>query len=162
MDIVEISDFMESLKPAAPVSDGEAVHGFHWFMSELKKETLKDEKADSQLEEKPNLSEQKLSDKKSDDKEESKIYEIDEHQKGYEDFLKDLKQEVDEVDKEKSTLVRPSAVDKVSWSQFDLLLSDLRERISERVALEVAKKITPEFLEKVIREEMAKMGNDSS
>jgi hypothetical protein len=73
-----------------------------------------------------------------------------------------LKQEVEEQDKEKSTLVKPSATEEVSRSQFAPLFLDLKERISERIAQEVAKKISPEFLEKVIREEMAKLRKDSS
>jgi len=162
LDIVETSDLMESFEPSAQTSGGKVIHGFDWFMSELKKEAAKDEKAKSHPKEKSILSEEKISGKQADLREESKIYEIDEHEKGFEDFLKELKQEVEEVDKEKSTLVKPSAREEISQSRFDPLFSDLRERISERVAKEVAKKITPEFLEKIIREEMAKLGKDSS
>ncbi|MCK4404235.1 MAG: response regulator [candidate division Zixibacteria bacterium] len=159
LDIVETSDFMESLESST--SDGELAHGFDWFMSELKRETQEDEKANSHPEKKSILSEQKSSDKKPDYKKESKIYEIDEHQKGYEDFLKDLKRELEETDKEKSTQLNPSVTEEISRSQSDPLFSDLRERISQRLAKEVAKKISPEFLEKVIRDEMAKLGKDS-
>jgi len=159
LDIVETSDLMESLEALNQTSDGEVAHGFDWFMTELKKETLKkDKKADSRPEEKPSPSEQEILDEKTDHKKESKIYEIDEHEKGYEDFLRDLKRELEETDKEKSTLVRPSATEDISRSGFDQLFSDLKERISERIAQEVAEKITPEFLEKIIRDEMAKLG----
>jgi len=162
LDIVKTSDLMESFEPSAQTSGGKVIHGFDWFMSELKKEAAEDEKAKSHPEKKPILSEQKISDKKPDSKKESKIYEIDEHEKGFEDFLKKLKREVEETDEEKSTQVKPSTSEEISRSQFDQLLSDLKEKISERVAEEVAKKISPEFLEKVIREEMAKMGKNSS
>ncbi len=158
LDIVETSDLMESLEASNQASDGEVAHGFDWFMTELKRETLKkDKKADSHPEEKPILSEQEILDKKTDHKKESKIYEIDEHEKGYEDFLRDLKRELEETDKEKSTLVRPSATENISRPGFDQLFSDLKEKISERIAQEVAKKMTPEFLEKIIRDEMAKL-----
>ncbi|MCK4224073.1 MAG: response regulator [candidate division Zixibacteria bacterium] len=160
LDIVETSDLMESLEPLD--SDEKKAHGFEWFMSELKKETREDQKANSHPEKKPILSEQKISDGKADLKKESKIYEIDEHERGYEDFLKELKQEVEEPDKEKSTAVKPSLVKGISRSEFDQLFSDLKEKISERVAKEVAEKITPEFLERIIREGMAKLGKDSS
>ena len=162
LDIVKTSDLMESFEPSAQTSGGKVIHGFDWFMSELKKEAAEDEKAKSHPEKKPILSEQKISDKKPDSKKESKIYEIDEHEKGFEDFLKKLKREVEETDEEKSTQVKPSTSEEISRSQFDQLLSDLKEKISERVAEEVAKKISPEFLEKIIREEMAKMGKNSS
>ncbi len=162
LDIVETMDLMESLESSARASDGEGVHGFDWFMSELKKETKEDEKVDSHLEEKPILFDQKITDKKTDHKKESKIYEINEHEKGYEDFLKELKQEVEGPDKEKSTAVKPSAREEVSRSQFAPLFLDLKERISERIAQEVAKKISPEFLEKIIREEMDKLRKDLS
>ena len=155
LDIVATSDLMESLESSA--SDGEKVHGFDWFMSELKRETQEDEKTNSHPEKKPILSEEKISGKQADLREENKIYEIDEHEKGYEDFLKELKVEVEETDKVKS-----SATDEFSQSGFDKLFADLKEKISERVAKEVTKKISPEFLEKIIREEIAKLGKDSS
>jgi twitching motility two-component system response regulator PilG len=44
LDIVATSDLVESFEPSA--SDEERAHGFDWFMSELKRETQKDKKAD--------------------------------------------------------------------------------------------------------------------
>lgn len=155
LDIVATSDLVEGFESSA--SDEEKAHGFDWFMSELKRETQEDEKTNSHPEKKPILSEEKISGKQADLREENKIYEIDEHEKGYEDFLKKLKKEVEETDKVKS-----SATDEFSQSGFDKLFSDLKEKISERVAKEVTKKISPEFLEKIIREEIAKLGKDSS
>lgn len=155
LDIVATSDLVEGFESSA--SDEEKAHGFDWFMSELKRETQEDEKANSHPEKKPILSEEKISGKQADLREENKIYEIDEHEKGFEDFLKELKQEVEETDKVKS-----SATNEFSQSGFDKLFSDLKEKISERVAKEVTKKISPEFLEKIIREEMAKLVKDSS
>jgi len=160
LDIIETSDLVESFEPSA--SDGELAHGFEWFLSELKKETVEDKKTNSHPEKKPIFSEQKIPRRETDHKKESKIYEIDEHEKGFEDFLKELKQEVEESEKEKSTAVKPSVVKKISGAEFNQLFSDLKEKISERVAKEVAEKITPEFLKKIIREEMAKFGKDSS
>jgi len=160
LNIVETSELMESFEASDQASDEEEAHGFDWFMYELKKETPKHEKADTHLERKPIVSEQEIPDKKTDQKQESKIYKIDEHEKGYEDFLKDLKRELKEPDKEKSILVKPPATEEVSRSGFDHLISDLKEKISERVAQEVAKKITPEFLENIIREEIAKLEHE--
>jgi DNA-binding response OmpR family regulator len=162
LDIVETCDLMEDLESSASASDGGLAHGFDWFMSELKKVTTEDEKANSHSEKKPILSEKKISNKKPDFIKESKIYEIDKHQKGFEDFLKELKQEVEGSEKEKSTPVKSSATEEISQSRFELLFSDLKEKISERIAQEVAKKITPEFLEKIIREEMDKLKENSS
>ncbi len=162
LDIVETSDLVEEFEPSDPASNREPIHGFDWFMAELKKEAEEHKKANSLPEKKPILSEQKISEEKPDYKKESKIYEIDEHEKGYEDLLSELKQEVKESDKEKSTSVKPSTTEETSRSEFDQLFSDLKEKISERVANEVAKKISPEFLEKIIREELAKLRKDSS
>lgn len=162
LDIIETRDLMKDFESSASASDGGLAHGFDWFMSELKKETKEDEKANLPPKKKTILSEQKISDKKPDFKKESKIYEIDEHQKGFEDFLKELKQEVEQADEEKSTLMKPPTMGEISRSQFDQLFSDLKEKVSVRIAQEVAKKITPEFLEKIIKEEMAKLGKDSA
>ena len=162
LDVVETSDLMEDFDSSAPASEGEMAHGFSWFLSELRKESQKDGKEGSPLEEQKTLLERKTPDQEIDHKKKSKIYEIDEHQKGYEDFLNEIKQEVEESDKEKSTPAQPSATAENTRSGFDQLFSDLKEKISRRIAQEVAKKISPEFLEKIIREEMAKLGKESS
>jgi CheY-like chemotaxis protein len=154
LDIVETSDLLEEIDPSA--SGEKVVHGFDWFMSELKKEA-KGEKTSSHPAKKP-----VISGKVPKHKKENKVYKIDEDQKGYEDFLKELKQEVEEPGEEKSISVKSLTTEDINWSQLALQFLDLKEKISQRVAKEVAKKISPEFLEKVIREEMSKISKDSS
>lgn len=154
LDIVETSDLLEEIYPSA--SGEKVVHGFDWFMSELKKEA-KGEKTSSHPAKKP-----VISGKESGHKTENKIYKIDEDQRGFEDFLKELKQEVEEPGEEEAISVKPSIAEDINWSQLALQFLDLKEKISQRIAKEVAKKISPEFLEKVIREEMSKISKDLS
>lgn len=154
LNIVETSDLLEEIDPSA--SGERMVHGFDWFMSELKKEA-KGEKKSSHPAKKPIISGKEPGHKK-----ESKIYKIDEDQRGFEDFLKELKQEVEETGAERSTPAKPAISEEINRPEFDQLFSDLKEKISERIAEEVAKKISPEFLERIIREEMSKISKDSS
>jgi hypothetical protein len=155
LNIVDTSDLVDT-------SGAEVVHSFEWFVHELKKEAQGGEAADSHAKHKPKPPPERTKDEKIELKEESKVYEISEQQKGYEEFLKDLKVDLGEPEIRRSARTQPPPPGKESPSVFDQLLSDLKERIAERIAQEVAKKISPEFLERIIREEMEKVKTDSS
>ncbi len=162
LDIVETGDLLDDLDPSASAADQESAHGFDWFLQELKKEAQEDEKATSSAKAKPGLSEDEISGEGVELQKESRIYELSEHEKGYEDFVKDLKLESEQPDKEKVTEPKPVDKNKINLSQFDKLFSDLKERISEKIAREVTRKISPEFLEKIIREELAEIRKELS
>lgn len=166
LEIIETSDLMENFELAIPASEGIG-HGFEWFLSELQKEAQEDEKADSFPEKKPIYPEKKSQGKslgltaEEDFKKKSKIYDIDGQEKKCEELAKDMKWELEQPSKEKTTKVKPATKIEINPSQFDQLLSDLKERISERITQEVTKKISPEFLEKIIREEISKFAKES-
>jgi CheY-like chemotaxis protein len=162
LDIVKTGDLLDDSNPSAPASDQGMAHGFDWFLNELKKEAQEDVKADSDTEAKPGLSEEEISSEGDEFQKESRIYELSEHEKGYEDFVKDLKHEFERPDKEEVTESKPVDKNEIDLSQFDQLLSDLKERISEKIAREVTQKISPQFLEKIIREELAELKKEMS
>ena len=147
LDIIENSDLMQDFERSIPPSEKAGVHGFEWFLSELQKEALEDEKTDSRPKEKPILSDKTIPSKST----------------GVGHTTKPIV-----PGEEKSPFLKRSAGDKISSnlsaldrSEFDFMFSDLKERISEKIAQEVTKKITPEFLEKIIREEMSKLSKKS-
>jgi CheY-like chemotaxis protein len=162
LSFVETSDLVGDFDPSAPESDEEAAHGFEWFLHELKKETHDGEKADSRVKAKPVSSEGKIADGKGELQGESQAPKIDQHEERFEDFVKNLKMDLGEAEKEQTSQVQPPPTGAVSSSQLDQLFSDLREKISERIAQEVARNLSPEFLEKIIREEVGKIARDSS
>jgi CheY-like chemotaxis protein len=162
LNIVETSDFMEELGPGAPGAEEEPAHGFDWFMYELKKEARTNDAAASPVNEKPSPIRDESPDEEAKPWEEIETDEIDEQEKSFEDFVRDLKQEVEQPRDEEVASSRPSAVTVVDRPQLDQLISHLKKRIPEKVAQEIARKLTPEFLEKIIREEMAKLGKDST
>ena len=162
LDIVQTSDFMEGLDPSAPPSDVESAHGFEWFMDELKKETRQAKKKPPQTKKKPSSSEDEISPPGEKYQEESKVHVSEEDGKGFEEFVKDLKWDMKDAGEGRIPRVERSVIEDMSPSQFDHLLSDLKQNISQRVAAEVAKKISLEFLAEVIREEMANLKRDSS
>jgi DNA-binding response OmpR family regulator len=161
LNIIDTNDLVESLSSSSPTSDDDIAHGFDWFLHELKKETqVEGEKAPNKH--KPSLPEEKVEGQKTEPKEEDRVYEISENGKSFEEFVKDLKEDLGEPDIQQAEKMQQPVVEEMSSSQFDQLLSGLKERIAERVAQEVAKKITPEFLEKIIKEEMAKVSSNLS
>jgi len=162
LSFVQTSDLVEGFDPSAPASDEEVAHGFDWFLHELKKEAHNEEKTGPPSGKRASPPEKKVSDEKIEPQAESKVYEISENEKGFEEFVKDLKLDLGEPEIRQSSREQPSASGEMSASESDQLLSDLKERIAERVAQEVAKKISPEFLEKVIREELARVRGVSS
>ena len=162
LSFVETSDLVGDFDPSAPESDEEAAHGFEWFLHELKKETHDGEKADSRAKAKPVSSKGKIADGKVESQGESQAHKVDRHEESFEDFVKDLKLGLGEAEKEQTSQVQPTPTGAVSSSQLDQLFSDLKERISERIAQEVARNLSPEFLEKIIREEVVKIARNSS
>ena len=163
LNILETSDLMEELGPGAPGTEEEPAHGFGWFMYELKKEARKNEEAASRMEEKPRLSgDESPGEKVKLQQEESKTYQIDEQERSFEDFVRDLRREVEQPRDEEVAKSRPSAVKVIVPPQLDQLVSHLKKRIPEKVAQEVARKLTTEFLEKIIRDEIAKIEKESS
>jgi DNA-binding response OmpR family regulator len=161
LNIVDTSDLVEGLGSSSPTADGDVAHGFDWFLHELKKEA-QEGKEDVPAKERASLSEETVPEEKVEPKEESKVSEINEKEKGYEEFVKDLKLDLGEPHIRQTQQAQPSGKADISASQLDQLFSDLKERIAERVAQEVAEKITPELLEKIIREEMTKVTSNSS
>ncbi|UCB52373.1 MAG: response regulator [Candidatus Zixiibacteriota bacterium] len=157
LNILETSDVMEDLGPGGAGTDEEPAHGFDWFLYELKKETRKPEESVSRVEEKPGLSGDESSEEKVELQEESEAYELDEEGRNFEDFVRDLKQEVEHPYEREVVKGRPSAARVIERPQLDQLISYLKERIPAKIAQEVGKRISPEFLEKIIREEIAKI-----
>ena len=162
LNILETSDVMEDLGSGGPGTEEEPAHGFDWFLHELKKEARKREESASRVEEKPGLLVYESSDEKVGLPEEPETYEIDEHEKSFEDFVRDLKHEVEHTYRDELGESTLSAAKVTDRPRLDQLISHLEEKIPEKVAQEVAKKLTPEFLEKIIREEIARIEKESS
>jgi DNA-binding response OmpR family regulator len=161
LNIIDTNDLVESMSSSSPTSDDDIAHGFDWFLHELKKETqVEGEKSPNEC--KPSMPEEKIEGQKTEPNEEDKIYEISENGKSFEEFVKDLKEDLGEPDIQQAEKTQQPVVEEMRSSQFDQLLSGLKKMIAERVAQEVAKKITPEFLEKIIKEEMTKVSSNSS
>jgi two-component system chemotaxis response regulator CheY len=157
LNVLETSDMMEELGRGGPGTEEEPAHGFDWFLYELKKETRRQGESASRAEERPRLSADEGLGKEVDLKADSEAYEIDEQEKSFEDFVRDLKQEVEQPHQGEAGKSRPSAAKVIERSHLDQLVSHLKEKIPERVAREVANKLSPEFLEKIIREEIVRI-----
>ncbi|MGB8658505.1 MAG: response regulator [Candidatus Zixiibacteriota bacterium] len=169
LDIIQTSDVMENPELSAPPSDEGGVHGFEWFMSELQKETQEEEKAASGFGEKAAAIKKKSSGAsvqsapRPDHQRKEGTPEMPVREKGFEEFVEDLRRELDESEEsvetgaERFTSIKSGAEEKTESARFNQVLADLTEKLSERVALEVTKKISPEFLEGIIREEIAKL-----
>ena len=166
-DILETSDLMEDFDQSIPASDKTGVHGFDWFLSELQKE-IKDE-------EKPELNRPGKAvprDKKTQEKSvgitsmTSSSAPAAEHEQrddnrfcedsSPENFVEDLRKELEQLGTEEISS-KPPFPEPPNQTPSGQWLGDLKERISARVALEVTKMISPEFLEKIIREEIARL-----
>ena len=157
LNVLETSDVMEDLGPGGPGTEEEPAHGFDWFLHELKKETRKHDDSASPVEETPRISLDEGLGEEVELKEESEAHQADEQEKSFEDFVRDLKQEVEHPHQAEGGKGGPWVAKVAERSQVDLLISHLKEKIPERVAREVAGKLSPEFLEKIIREEIARI-----
>ncbi len=160
LDIIETSDFLESLESPPSDSDAKEPHGFEWFMWELKKETEEAEKVDfgAQQESKEKINSAETTSfahedlrKKDEDVKKAKVYQIDEDQEGYEDFVNEIKGKLEESE------VKKSFDQKIPPINYDEMIQALIEKISTKIAQEVAKKIDPEILERTLRDEVKKL-----
>lgn len=166
-DILETSDLMEDFDRSIPDTDKTGVHGFDWFLSELQREI--------QEEEKPELNRSGKAiplNKKTQEKSVGIMPMVPssapaaEHEPrcdkrfgedgSSENFVEDLRKELEQLGSEETTSKSP-LTEPLSQERSGQWLGDLKEKISERVALEVTKMISPEFLEKIIREEIARL-----
>jgi CheY-like chemotaxis protein len=163
LDILETSAVLESLEAPSSDSDAEGPHGFEWFMSEMKKEAEEAGKVDlgakPKSKEKLNSAEITPSaheDLRKKDKDEKKppIYQIDADQKGYEDFLNELQSKLKEPEVEESLDHKTPSI------SYDQMIQALIESISTKIAQEVVKKIDPEILQQMVREELEKLRKD--
>ncbi len=147
LDILETSEFVESLEAPPGGSAAREPHGFEWFMSELKKEMeeAKQIDLDAAKESKQEIISTQITSfdrkdlkKKEKDKEELKIREMDEDQRGYQDIEKSLDQKIPSLN-------------------YDKMIQDLIEAISTKIAQEVVKKSDPEILKQIVRDEIEKL-----
>ena len=157
LNVLETRDVMEDLGPGGPGTEEEPAHGFDWFLHELKKETRGHDESASRDEERPSLSLEQGLGEEVELKEEKPACEVDEQDKSFENFLSDLKQEVEHPYQAEGGKSGPWAAKVTERPHLDQLISHLKEKIPERVAREVAGKLTSEFLEKIIREEIARI-----
>ena len=160
LDIIETSDFLESLESPPPDSDVKEPHGFEWFMWELKKETEEAEKVDLGAKQGPKEKLNSLvhEDLRKIDKDEkkAKVHQIDEDQEGYEDFVNEIKEKLEESE------VKKSFDQKIPTINYDEMIRVLIEKISTKIAQEVAKKIDPEILERTLRDEVEKLRKEET
>jgi CheY-like chemotaxis protein len=151
-----LSDVMKDFGPGGQGTEEEPAHGFDWFLHELKKEARKPDESASRVEERPDVF---LDGSPGEEVElrEGPAQKVDEQDKSFENFLRDLKQEVEHPHQEADSKGGPPAVEVIQRPQLDQLISHLKEKIPERVAREVAGRLSPELLKKIIREEIARI-----
>jgi hypothetical protein len=166
-NILETCDLMEDFDQSIPATDKTGVHGFDWFLSELQKEILEEEKPGSNLPGKAHPLEKKTKEKSTGMKpvspsSKSSAVEVQTEDNRFggddspENFVEDLRRELEQLGTEEPESkpplhAPPSQTQSVQW------IGDLKEKISERIAQEVIKMINPEFLEKIIREEITRL-----
>lgn len=165
LDIIETSDFLESLESPSSDSDAKEPHGFEWFMWELKKEVEETGKVDLSTKQKSrekldSLAREDLR-KKDKGEKKAKVYQIDEDQEGYEDFAKEIKDKLEEFNESIEPEVKKSLDHKISATNLDEMIPVLIEKISTKIAQEVAKKIDPEVLKQMLRDEVEKLKKES-
>ncbi len=167
LDILETSDLVEDYEQSIPDSQKTGVHGFDWFLSELQKEITEEDKTGSKPRGEAGDAEGKTASKL----EETFIkYQPTEPTAGEkpennsprfegeapENFIEDLRKELEEVGPVEEEAKEPEVAEMPLTVQIDQMLSEIRSRISERVAQEVTKMISPELLERIIREEIVR------
>ncbi|MCK4385402.1 MAG: response regulator [candidate division Zixibacteria bacterium] len=166
LEILETSDFVESLEAPPSGSDETEQHGFDWFVSEMKKEAEETQKIDLGTEQEtkeetisPEATsfDQKDLKKKDEDKKDAKAYEIDKNQKGYEDFINELKRELKKSDGTTGPQVEKSSDQKIPPINYDEMVQKLIETISTKIAQELVKKIDPEILKQMVQDEVEKL-----
>jgi CheY-like chemotaxis protein len=162
LNIVNTSDFIHELGTAPHVPDEEANHGFEWFLSELKQEALEGESLTPQIGNKSSSSRQKKTSEPSGDAKENHSSEHVVGERGFEEFVKELKHNLYDAGAYKKPKMESASIENIHSSHFDQLISALVQRIPQRVAQEVAGKVSSELLEKIIREELSKVKTGST
>ena len=168
LDILETSDLLEDYEQSIPDSQKAGVHGFDWYLSELQKEIKDEDKPELKVKGegfggerktplKPEETFVKYQPTEPPGGEKQEKDNLSFEGEAPENFIEDLRRELEELGSEEEIETKPEAVETINPAQLDQMLSDLRSRISERVAQEVAKMISPEFLERIIREEIAQL-----
>jgi DNA-binding response OmpR family regulator len=164
LDIIETSDFLESLETGSP--DTNEPHGFDWFVSELKRETEEAKEVDlgSKRRSKERLKsaeafpfvQKKLKEKDKIEKK-TKGYQNDEDQNGFKNFLDELKTKSEKFVESIGMDGEKPLDQKISPLNYDKIIKDLIENISTKIAQEVAKKLGPEILKQILRDEVKKL-----
>ncbi len=162
LDIVTNSDLVRSGDPSLIGADESAAHGFEWFLDELKRETHDKQPAAPAREAKPASEEQETPKAQAQPGRRSRAAEAEDAGPGFDEFVKELKYDEQQPEEGQVPRVERSVIEGMGPSDFNALISSLTERIPQRVAHEVAEMITPELLERIIREELARMGKGSS
>ncbi len=162
LDIVTNKDVMQSTDPSLTGSDESGAHGFEWFLDELKKEAGRAETGPPGAGSRPGSRESGMPAEAGEHEEEGRAHEIEDGEPGFEELISELKHDQVEGDNEKRPQMERSVIENMSPSHFDRLVSELTERIPLRVAQEVAETVTPELLERLIREELARIRKHST
>lgn len=168
LDILETSDLMEDYEQSIPDSQKAGVHGFDWFLSELRKEIKEEDKPgskpkgealDREVKTTPQLEETftKYQPTEPTGGEKQEKDNLGFEGEAPENFIEDLRRELEKLGPEEEIVTTPAAVEMLNPAQLDQMTADIRSRISERVAQEVTKMISPEFLERIIREEIVQL-----
>ncbi len=165
LDIIETSDFLENFKASLSASEAAGDHGFEWFVSELKKELKETKEADqgAKPEAQDEASPEKIAsppqkdlEKKEEDEKKEEVLQLDQDQKGYEDFLGELKGESEETKVEEFILQEAPPLD------YDKMVDELIEKVSTKIAQEVAKRIDPDILRKTLQDEVEKLKREGT
>jgi DNA-binding response OmpR family regulator len=148
LDILETSDLVEDYEQSIPDSQKAGVHGFDWFLSELQKETKEEDKPgsepkgealDREAETTPQLEKTyiKYQPTEPTDGEKQEKDNLGFEGEAPENFIEDLRRELEQLGSEEEIETKPVVVEMPHPAQLDQMLSDIRSRISERVAQEV-------------------------
>lgn len=162
LNIVKTSDFIHELGTAPHMPDEDPNHGFEWFLNELKKEARDVEPTAPQTVTHSGTLKQERSLRSGEHAKESYSPESSSDEGSFDEFVKDLKYDLDEAESEKKPKAESSSVENIHPSHFDQLIADLVKRIPQRIAQEVAGRVSPELLEKIIREELSKVKTGST
>jgi twitching motility two-component system response regulator PilH len=158
LDIVTNSDLVKSGDSSLIGADESAAHGFEWFLDELKRETHEKPPAAPKL---PSEEHQTSKAPVQHDQRNDAV-EAEDAGAGFDEFVKELKYDEQGPEEGQAPRVEFSVLEGMGPSDFNALISSLTERIPLRVAQEVAEMVTPELLERIIREELIRMRKGSS
>jgi CheY-like chemotaxis protein len=161
LDIVTNKDLMQSTDPSLTGSDESGAHGFEWFLDELKKEANHGETVSPGTGSKSVSSEPALPAEAGEHEDGGRGHEIEEGEPGFDELISELKYDQAEGNDGERQQMERSVIENMSPSHLDRLVSDLTARIPLRVAQEVAETVTPELLERLIREELARVRKHS-